>query len=155
MATYSNRNSFDNVTPHWSHTKVTSRATGVPLASYKEGQLIIAEASARSGDLDRARQIIAARHTEVGIPQYDAAELASQDQVVAAVIEERRRDLFVEGGWRLNDMLRLRDTPFRIPFLGEPGSIHPDGFDQTGQVYGTTTCLPLPDAERFGNPNIS
>lgn len=155
VATFSNRNSFDNVTPHWSHTKVTSRATGVPLASYKDAQLIIAEAAARSGDLERARQIIAARHTEVGIPQYEAGELATQEQVINAVIEERRRDLFVEAGWRLNDMLRFRGTPYEIPFLGEPGSIHPNGVDQTGQVYGPTTCLPLPDAERFGNPNIS
>ena len=64
-------------------------------------------------------------------------------------------ELFVEGAWRLNDMLRFRDSPFEIPFKGEPGSIHPNGFDQTGQVYGSTTCLPLPDAERFGNPNVS
>lgn len=155
VASFSGLNSFDNVTPHWSHTKTTGRDTGVPLASYKEAQLIIAEASARSGDLGRARQILAARHTAVGLPQYDAAELATEEQVIRVVIEERRRDLFVEGAWRLNDMLRFRGTPYEIPFLGEPGSIHPDGFDQTGQRYGTTTCLPLPDAERFGNPNIS
>lgn len=155
VAVFSGVNSFDNVTPHWSHTKTTGRDTGVPLASYKVAQLIIAEASARSGNPERARQILAARHSEVGLPQYDASELATEAQVIRAVIEERRRDLFVEGAWRLNDMLRLRGSPYEIPFLGEPGSIHPDGFDQTGQRYGATTCLPLPDAERFGNPNIS
>ncbi len=154
VATFSGRNAFDNVSPLWVHSKTTSRATGVPLASYKEAQLIIAEAAARSGDLARARQIIAARHTEWNLPQYDAAELATQAQVITAVIEERRRDLFVEGAWRLNDMLRFRNTPYKIPFKGEPGSIHPNGVDQTGQAYGPTTCLPLPDAERFGNPNI-
>ena len=153
-ATFSGRNAFDNVTPLWVHNKTTSRSTGAPLASYKEAQLIVAEAAARSGDLARARQIIAARHTEWNLPAYEAAELATEAQVVAAVIEERRRDLFVEGAWRLNDMLRFRGTPYRIPFKGEPGSIHPNGLDQTGQAYGATTCLPLPDAERFGNPNI-
>jgi hypothetical protein len=153
-ATFSGRNAFDNVTPLWVHNKTTSRATGTPLASYREAQLIIAEAAARSGDLARARQIIAARHTELSLPQYDATELATEAQVIAAVIEERRRELFVEGGWRLNDMIRFRATPYRIPFKGEPGSIHPNGFDQTGQAYGATTCLPLPDSERFGNPNI-
>jgi len=59
-----------------------------------------------------------------------------------------------EGGHRLNDMLRYRGTPFNIPFKGEPGSVHANGVDQTGNVYGTTTCFPLPTVERDGNPNV-
>ncbi|MEE8476910.1 MAG: hypothetical protein V3S19_00990 [Gemmatimonadales bacterium] len=47
-------------------------------------------------------------------------------------------------------MLRFRGTQFEIPFLGEPGSIHPDGFDQNGGNYGTTTCFPLPAVETGG-----
>jgi len=59
-----------------------------------------------------------------------------------------------EGGHRLNDMLRYRGTPFNIPFKGEPGSVHPNGVDQTGDVYGETTCFPLPTVEQDGNPNV-
>ena len=147
--------SFDFVTIHWFHDKTSGRESPVPIASYDEAQLILAEAAARSGDLDTARDILNELHAAVGLPVYEASDIPTQDDVVRAVLEERRRELFVEGAWRLNDMLRFRGTQFEIPFKGEPGSIHPDGIDQTGQVYGTTTCWPLPDAERFGNPNIS
>ena len=63
--------------------------------------------------------------------------------MIAHVLDERRRELAFEAGHRLNDMLRFRGTPFEIPFLGELGSFHPDGFDQNGDTYGITTCLPL------------
>jgi hypothetical protein len=147
--------SFDFVTIHYFHDKTAGRETPVPIASYEEAQLIIAEAAARTGDLAAARTILNALHTAADLPLYDATDIPTQDDVIRAVIEERRRELFVQGAWRLNDMLRFRDSSFEIPFKGEPGSIHPDGIDQTGQVYGSTTCLPLPDAERFGNPNVS
>jgi hypothetical protein len=147
--------SFDFVTIHYFHDKTAGRETPVPIASYEEAQLIIAEAAARTGDLAAARAILNELHAAAGLPPYETSDIPAQDDVIRAVIEERRRELFVEGAWRLNDMLRFRGTPFEIPFKGEPGSIHPDGVDQTGQVYGTTTCWPLPDAERFGNPNTS
>jgi hypothetical protein len=142
----------DFATIHWFHDKYTSRASPVPMASYKEARLIIAEAAVRTNDLDRARSIINARRTELGLPTFNLP--ATQAEMLRLVIEERRRDLFVEGGHRLNDMLRLRGTPLNIPFLGEPGSIHPNGRDQTGAEYGTTTCLPLPVMEKLNNPNI-
>jgi hypothetical protein len=93
-------------------------------------------------------------HTAAGIPGYDPAGTDTQDQVITQVIEERRRELFTEGGHRLNDQLRFRGTSFNIPFKGEPGSIHPNGVDATGLPYGSTTCFPLPTVERIGNPNI-
>ncbi|MGH7554135.1 MAG: RagB/SusD family nutrient uptake outer membrane protein [Longimicrobiales bacterium] len=143
--------SFDFVTVHYFHNKTTGRETSVPIASYKEAQLIVAEAAARSGDLATARTILNQRHTLANLPLYDAADLPAQADVIRAVIEERKRELFVEGGWRLNDMLRFRGTPYQIPFRGEAGSIHPNGIDQTRQAYGTETCLPLPDSERLAS----
>ena len=74
--------------------------------------------------------------------------------MISHVIEERRRELFQEGAQRFNDMLRFRGTQFEIPFLGEFGSIHPNGRDQTDQEYGELTCFPLPTVERNGNPNV-
>ena len=59
------------------------------------------------------------------------------------VIEERRRELWLEGH-RLYDIGRF-DIP-RTPVAGTP---YPKGGS-----YGNTTCLPLPDVERFNNPNI-
>lgn len=146
---------FDNAQIWYYPTnKHTSVAYNLLLASYKETRLFIAEASARTGDLATARQLINQMHTEANIPGFDAAGAATQDSVIAQVIEERRRELFTEGGHRFNDQLRFRGTKWNIPFKGEPGSIFPTGVDATGLPYGTTTCFPLPTVEIVGNPNI-
>jgi len=142
----------DNATIHWFHDKYTSRGDPVPLASGKEARLFIAEAAARTGDLVLARQTVNELRAEAGLPTFEPA--VDQNEMIALVIEERRRALFVEGGHRLNDMLRFRGTQFEIPFLGEPGSIHPGGIDHLGGEYGPLTCLELPAVERGGNPNI-
>lgn len=144
-------NGTDGVTPHWIHGKYTSRESPIPIASHREAQLFLAEAFARSGDIAAAVDIINARRDELGLPRVTYAPDA--DQALQLIIEERRRDLFLEGGHRFNDMLRFRGTAHEIPFLGEPGSIHPNGVDHTGFEYGNLTCYPLPDVERFGNPN--
>ncbi len=142
-----NEAASDAVTIHWFHGKASSRATPVVIASYKEAQLIVAEAAARSGDLATARAIINQRHTLANIPGYDAGGTATQDEVIRQVIEERRRELFAEAGHRYNDHLRFRGTPFQIPFLGEPGSDHPTGINHKNVPYGPTTCIPLPSIE--------
>jgi hypothetical protein len=147
-----NQAASDAVTIHYFHTKANSRADAVPIASYKEAQMILAEVAARTGDLTTARSIINARHTLAGIPAYDPGGTDPQAAVIRQVIEERRRELFVEGGHRLNDHLRFRSTPYAIPFLGEPGSDHPDGVNHKNVPYSTTTCIPLPDVERPASP---
>jgi hypothetical protein len=83
-----------------------------------------------------------------------AVDVGDAVAMMDLIIEERRRELFVEGGHRMNDMLRFEGTPREIPWLGEPGSIHPDGVDSVGGAYGDVTCFPLPTVERIGNPNI-
>ena len=150
-----NQLAFDNAQIHYFPTnKHTSRAFPVAITSFKEARLIVAEASARTNDLTTARQLINAMHTAAGIPGYDAGNTATQNEVITQVIEERRREMFAEGGHRLNDHLRFAGTPFAIPFKGEAGSIHPTGVDATGIPYGDTKCFPLPTVERIGNPNI-
>ncbi len=153
-ATNSGRNGFDFVTPWWFHQKTNGRDTPNRLTSPQERQLMIAEASARIGDLDTARRILNDLHRAVNLPDVMVADAPTQDDVIRLVLEERNRELYAEGGARLNDMLRYRGTKFNIPFRGEPGSIHPNGVDQIGQTYGPTTCFPLPTVERNGNPNI-
>ena len=61
------------------------------------------------------------------------------------VIDERRRALFLEG-FRNYDLQRF-NLPFN-PAVGAP-------FPFKGGSYGNTRCLPLPDVERFNNPNIT
>jgi hypothetical protein len=111
-----------------------------------------AEALAHTGDVEGARALINERRVELGLPTFELP--ASQPEMIDLILEERARELFAEGGHRLNDMLRYRGTAHEIPFLGEPGSIHPDGLDTIGAAYGDTTCYPLPSVERIGNPNI-
>jgi len=143
----------DNSTIVWRHDK-TPAAGGqdqnVIIASHREALLFIAEASAVTGDLDRAREIINHFHEVAGIPPVTVEDTPTQEAVIRQVIEERRRELFVEGGHRHRDQVRWMGTPYHIPFLGEPGSDHPDGVDQYGQVYGTTTCLPVAQNEQIG-----
>lgn len=138
---------FDFTTPHYRHDKYNAFDSPVLIASHREAQMIIAEAAALTGDLARARQILDAFHTAAGIPPLTEADVPTQAAVIRQVIEERRREFFAEGGHRLRDHLRWRGTEYAVPFLGEPGSDHPDGVDHTGQPYGTATCFPIPSHE--------
>lgn len=130
---------FDGVTPLWTATKYPARSTDIPLATWEEAQLIIAEAAARTNDPDRAVGIINDLHARAGLPPYDPSTDETPgptgNEVLDHVLQERSRELFHEGGHRLNDMLR-----HDIPFLS--------GLDPTGQPYGETTCYPLPSVEQ-------
>lgn len=142
----------DNSTILWRHDKTPPQGgegQDVIIASGREAQLIIAEAAAIDGDLDRARGILQMFHTRAAIPDVTEADIPTQADVIRHVIEERRRELFVEGGHRQRDHLRWRGTEFEIPYLGEPGSDHPNGIDQYGQPYGTTTCFPVAQNEQL------
>ncbi len=124
---------------HWQHRKYTSVSDPIPIASWDEAQLIVAEAQLGQTAVD----IINLLHTRAGLPAYDPA---TDGPILQQVLEERKRELFLEGGHRFNDMLRfglLNDsTPYK------------SGIDDLGRAYGHTTCWPLPNVERQGNPNI-
>ncbi len=145
---------FDFSTIHYFTDKYTSRGDPAPMTSWEAAQLIIAEASAQMNDLATAVGTINGLRAKAGLPEWAAGASASQADVIAAVLAERARELFVEQAWRFNDMLQYRGTPQQISFLGEPGSIHPNGLDQTGAEYGTVTCWELPLVETNGNENI-
>jgi hypothetical protein len=59
------------------------------------------------------------------------------------VIEERRRELFLEGH-RFFDIRRLN-----LPLDPAPGTAY-----RKGGLYGENRCFPLPDVERFNNPSF-
>jgi starch-binding outer membrane protein, SusD/RagB family len=132
--------------PIFTPEKYPAVTTPIPVAKYAEAQLILAEARIAANDLAGAADAInAARNSggRVGMPQYDATG-QTQAEVMAQLVEERRRELFLEGR-RLWDVRRL-DLPL-VPAPGEP-------YEIGGGEYGAQRCFPLPDVERNNNPNI-
>ena len=109
------------------------------IASYEEAQLILAEAQ---GGAAAVTAINALRAAAGLLPYTGPTDDAS---IQALVIDERRRALFLEG-FRNYDLQRF-NLPFN-PAVGTP-------FPLKGGTYGNTRCLPLPDIERFNNPNIT
>ena len=122
----------DGVTPQWVQGKYTSASDPLPIASWEEAQLILAEALGGQDAIDAINLLRA----KANLPLVAGAGASIEE----LVLEERRRQLFSEGH-RLGDMLR-----HGIPF--------PTGTNHKGQTYGPTTCLPLPDQERLNNPNL-
>lgn len=131
--------------PLYLPAKAAAISTPVRLASYAEAQLIIAENAARTGDLNGAATAINnARSRTAGLPTYTVPAGATSADVLAQVIEERRREFFVEGH-RLGDLRR-----YGLPFLPAAGVDY-----KFGGKYGSQTCFPLPDVERINNPTIA
>jgi hypothetical protein len=129
-----NRIGNDNVTPVWQQQKFTgSGAVSLPIASWNEAQLILAEAVGGQAGIDAINRVRAAN----GVPALVADPTSD---ITPLVIEERRRQLFSEGQ-RYVDMLRKN-----LPFV--------TGVNRKGQTFGTVTCVPLPDVETLNNPNF-
>ena len=126
--------------PHFYQTKYPTTATPLPLATYEEAQLIIAEADIRAGSLATALPIINASRARGGQTPFVGS---TQSEYLAELIDQRRRELFLESH-HLGDVIR-----FGIAL--QPATGTPYHF---GGVYGNQICLPLPAAERLNNPLI-
>jgi hypothetical protein len=121
----------------WGVKKYTGDDTPIRIASYDEARLILAEATGGPGAVPFINDL----RGDYGVPAYSGATDAASIQ--ALIEHERRVTLFAEG-FRQYDIQRF-DIP-QVPVAGTP-------FPKGG-FYGTTTCLPLPDIERFNNPNV-
>jgi hypothetical protein len=118
--------------------KYTGDGSAIRVATYDEARLIMAEAAGGA----QAVTIINGLRDASGVPRYAGpTDAASIRQLI---INERQRALFVEG-FRNYDIQR-----FNIPLTPAPGTPYPT----KGGNYGNTTCLPLPDIERFNNPAV-
>jgi hypothetical protein len=126
----------DGATTHWYQGKYPSAGSPIPIASWAEAKLIMAEAH-----LDEAKTHIDELRAAQSLPALTVTGTETDPELLAIVLEERRRQLWLEGH-RLNDMLR-HDLPF------------PQGANHKGQLYGPITCMPLPEQEKRANPNIS
>ena len=113
------------------------------VAKYSEAQLIIAENDANTGQLSDAIGIINAIRGANGQGTF-APGSPTKEVVMAEIIEQRRREFFLEGH-RLGDIRR-----YQLPLNPPPGAAYTTG----GGVFGDQTCFPLPNVERINNPNI-
>ncbi len=124
---------------HYYQTKYTSVSDPIPIATYEEAQLIIAEADIRAGSLATALPILNASRARGG----QAAFAGTPQQYLPELIDQRRRELFLEGH-HLGDVLR-----FGIALTPAAGSAY-----HFGGSYATQICFPLPSSERLNNPLI-
>jgi hypothetical protein len=137
---YAGKNGTDNRTPLYIQTKYPTSTSPIPIASYKEAQLIIAEV--QQGQT--AVNIINALRAAAGLPAFSSTDPTA---IANEVIEARRRELFLEGQ-HLYDVRRLNlplDPPAGIPY----STVYLKGGN-----YGTERCFPVPDVERLNNPNF-
>ena len=135
--TYAGISTSDNTTPVWRQYKYTDLGTPVPIATWDEAQLIIAEAEGGQTAVD----IINAFHTKAGLPPFVSSDpKAIRDHV----IQERSRELFLESH-HLGDKHR-----YDLPFTPAAGTPYPP---KAGGFYGTVYCFPLPQVETANNPN--
>ncbi|MEP6507280.1 MAG: RagB/SusD family nutrient uptake outer membrane protein, partial [Gemmatimonadales bacterium] len=125
---------------HWFQTKYSAVDTPIPLATFEEAQLIIAEADIRSGSLATALPILAASRVRGSQPAFTGT---TQDQYMAELIDQRRRELFLESQ-HLGDVIR-----YGIALAPAAGTSY-----HFGGLYATQICFPLPAAERLNNPLI-
>ena len=127
-------NGDDGVTPMWRQQKFigSTAAVNLPIASYAEAQLILAEATGGQPGLDAINRVRALS----GI----APITTMPADFMATLLEERRRQLFSEGH-RYVDMLR-KNLPFS------------SGVDHKGRTISNLTCVPLPNVEVQNNPNL-
>jgi len=122
----------DGATPFWRQLKYALVTSPVPIASYAESQLILAEAST-----DQTEKLAALNRVRALSSIAPLTGTVTDD----IIIEERRRQLYSEGQ-RYVDMLRKK-----LPFQS--------GTNRKGQTYSDLTCIPLPDVETLNNPNFS
>jgi hypothetical protein len=132
-----NSKTGDALTDNWRQNKYQSPSAPVPIARYEEAQLIIAEAEGGQ----EAVGIINALRAAHGLPAFASSNEA---EIQAQVLEERRREFFLEGH-RLGDM-RRHNLPL-FPAIGAD-------FNKGG-TYGAARCFPLPAVEVLNNPNIT
>lgn len=125
---------------HYYQTKYPTTATPLPLATYEEAQLIIAEAEIRAGNLLTALPILQASRTR---GRQGAFTGVTQSDYLAELVDQRRRELFAESH-HLGDVIRYGIT--LTPAAGTPYHF--------GGTYASQVCLPLPSAERLNNPLI-
>lgn len=110
---------------HRRQAQYTSAGSPIPLASWQENELILAEARLQNGEIGQAVDHLNNVRVPAGLPE-------ALDITTESLLTEREQTLFAEG-LRLADQRRY--NLFHLP-------------------VGTWQYLPLPEEERVANPNI-
>ena len=124
---------------HWVQRKFADDGTDLPFASYREAQLMIAEISGGQRAVDIINNL---RATVSDLPWVDDSHpglpaFASTDEaeILAMVLEERRRELYLQG-------VRMGDAHRQNTFAEWD-----TGVSRVNAPIGTDTCLPIPELE--------
>jgi SusD family len=129
----------DAATPIFQPAKYPTIDTPIPVARWEEAQLILAEADVAAGDVGGAVAIINTLHTNADLPLYGGG---TPDEVQNQIIEERRRELFLEGQ-RLGDIIR-----YGLPLYPAPGTPFPVG----GGFFGSLRLAALVPHQTLSTP---
>jgi hypothetical protein len=118
-------------------TSASSQESSIMLR-VAELYLIRAEARARQGDLVGAKEDLNAIRLRAGLLETTAV---SQQQILDAVLQERRIELFTELGHRFFDLKRFAAANAVL-------SVVKPNWDSTDAL------LPIPETELLSNPNL-
>jgi starch-binding outer membrane protein, SusD/RagB family len=127
----------DGRTPLWTTNKYPTVTTPIPLASWREARLIVAEADGGQSAVTQINVL----HTAAGLPAFNSTDPAT---IASQILYERKAELFLESHG-LGDIRQ-----YGIPLTPAPGTVFKDG----SGTYTNQVCFPLPDVERLNNPNI-
>ncbi|MSR07338.1 MAG: RagB/SusD family nutrient uptake outer membrane protein [Gemmatimonadetes bacterium] len=137
----------DGTTDAWYPNKANAAQSPTRMASYAEAQLIIAEGRIRQAtpDLPAAYAAINAARARRTIVAYTPVAPTDAVEALNTLLEERRRELFLEGFWTA-DMIR---------YPGRSMTQWDEGLNHQGQgTYRALYCIPLSERERTNNPNL-
>jgi len=135
----------DALTEVWTQNKYADIGTDIPFATWREAQLMIAEAD--PAQIPAVINSLRATWPTIAGETYVTGGLTTD---LGALLEERRRELWMQGH-KLGDMLRVQ-ADASLPDIS--GYLFDSGFNQRSQPYGTSTCYPLPLSEKENNPNF-
>ncbi|MQA92318.1 MAG: hypothetical protein GEU90_19170 [Gemmatimonas sp.] len=132
----------DSFLDFYRQTKHTEWNASIRLASGLEARYIAAEAELKAGNPAVAAALIAERATAGG----DDSVFNPSGDTLTDLLDQKARDFYLEGV-HMGDWQRNPDAPY-VPASGTPY------YDETGGVFGTQTCMPLPDDEVLNNPSF-
>jgi hypothetical protein len=126
----------DGVTDNYAQQKYPSNAAHIPIARWAEAQLILAEVE---GGAAAVARINALRDVHE-LPHYAGPTDATA--IRNLIIEERRREFFLEGRFLAEKLRKGLWFPMGV------------GTNHKGVTYGNAHCFMMPLSEYQNNPNI-
>ena len=137
---------IDATTPLFEQLKYPRVDSPIPIATWRDAQLMIAEVQGGQTAVAIINELratvddlpwVPSNDPSLPLPQFSSSDPAA---IKAQVEEERKREFWLQGT-RIGDLLR-----WGTPFV--------QGLDQRGRPYADNTCVPIGDAEVLANDNF-